>query len=35
MSRVGWERTLELLHEYAGFSGSMKPDDYFTNEFVQ
>jgi NitT/TauT family transport system substrate-binding protein len=34
MSRVSWERTLALLQEYAGFNGSMNPDDYFTNDFV-
>jgi hypothetical protein len=34
MSRTAWQRTLELLREYAGLEGSMNPDDYFTNEFI-
>lgn len=34
MSQLGWQRTLELLVEYADFRGSTNPDDYFTNEFV-
>jgi NitT/TauT family transport system substrate-binding protein len=34
MSRTDWQRTLELLREYASFDGSMNADDYFTNEFV-
>jgi NitT/TauT family transport system substrate-binding protein len=34
MSRADWQRTLELIREYAAFDGSMNPDDYFTNEFV-
>jgi NitT/TauT family transport system substrate-binding protein len=34
MSRADWQRTLELLREYAAFDGSMNPDDYFTNDFV-
>ena len=34
MSRAGWQQTLELLREYAGFQGSMNPDDYFTNDFI-
>ena len=34
MSRTSWERTLELLRDYAEFQGSMNPDDYFTNDFV-
>jgi ABC-type nitrate/sulfonate/bicarbonate transport system substrate-binding protein len=34
MSRTSWQRTLELLRDYAEFQGSMNPDDYFTNDFV-
>jgi ABC-type nitrate/sulfonate/bicarbonate transport system substrate-binding protein len=34
MSRTSWQRTLELLRDYAEFRGSMNPDDYFTNDFV-
>ena len=34
MARAGWQQTLELLREYAGFQGSMNPDEYFTNDFV-
>jgi NitT/TauT family transport system substrate-binding protein len=34
MSRAGWQQTLNLLRDYASFSGSMNPDDYFTNEFI-
>ena len=34
ISRVGFQRTLEILTEYADFHGSMNPDDYFTNDFV-
>jgi NitT/TauT family transport system substrate-binding protein len=35
MSRTDWARTLEVIREYAAFSGSTNPDDYFTNDFVQ
>jgi NitT/TauT family transport system substrate-binding protein len=34
MSRTSWQRTLELLQQYAEFQGSMNPDDFFTNDFV-
>jgi NitT/TauT family transport system substrate-binding protein len=34
MSRTSWQRTLELLRDYAEFQGTMNPDDYFTNEFI-
>jgi NitT/TauT family transport system substrate-binding protein len=34
MSRVDWQRTLDLIREYAAFDGSMNPDEYFTNDFV-
>jgi NitT/TauT family transport system substrate-binding protein len=34
MSRTAWQRTLELLHQYAEFQGSMNPDDFFTNDFI-
>jgi NitT/TauT family transport system substrate-binding protein len=34
MSTVGWQRTLDILREYAGFTGSSNPNDYFTNAFL-
>jgi NitT/TauT family transport system substrate-binding protein len=34
MSAVGWQKTLEILREYAAFQGSMDPNDYFTNSFL-
>jgi NitT/TauT family transport system substrate-binding protein len=34
MSVIGWQRTLEILRDYAAFEGSMNPNDYFTNDFL-
>lgn len=34
MSRAGWQQALGILHDYASFTGSINPDDYFTNEFI-
>ncbi len=34
MSPVSWQRTLDILREYAAFEGSMNPNDYFTNDFL-
>jgi NitT/TauT family transport system substrate-binding protein len=34
MAASDWQTTLEVIRTYAGFQGSMKPEDYFTNDFV-
>jgi hypothetical protein len=35
MASSDWKTTLDVIKAYAGFQGSMNPEDYFTNDFVQ
>jgi NitT/TauT family transport system substrate-binding protein len=34
-STEDWKETLDVLEQYAGMTGRLAPEDYFTNEFIE